>query len=54
MGVLSVGGMPLVTVIKNTVILSIVEIPRVTFSPDSAGMRKTKSAMMLMRTAGWM
>ena len=42
MGVLSVGGMPLVTVIRNTVMFSMVEIPRVTFSPDSAGMRKTK------------
>ena len=52
MGVLSVGGMPLVTVIKNTVMFNMVEIPRVTFSPDSAGMRKTNSAMMLMRTAG--
>jgi hypothetical protein len=42
MGVWSVGGMPLVTVIRNTVMLSIVEIPRVIFSPDSAGIRKTK------------
>ena len=63
MGVLSVGGIPLVTVIRNTwnshipcsdcswgrdwgraltVMFSMVEIPRVTFSPDSAGMRKTK------------
>ena len=30
MGVLSVGGMPLVTVIRNTVMFSIVEIPSVT------------------------
>ena len=39
---LSVGGIPLVTVIRNTVMFSMVEIPRVTFSPDSAGIRKTK------------
>jgi len=32
--------------------LSIVEMPKVIFSPDSAGMRKTKRARMLMRTAG--
>ena len=60
MGVLSVDGIPLVTVIRKTwtvsvmmrlllrvrgaltVMFSMVEIPRVTFSPDSAGMRKTK------------
>ena len=54
-GVLEVGGIPLVTwprtglggrgmvtVIKKTVMLSMVEIPRVIFSPDSAGIRKTK------------
>ena len=29
------------TVMRNTVMLSIVEMPRVIFSPDSAGMRKT-------------
>ena len=33
---------------------SMVEIPSVIFSPDSAGMRKTKRARMLMRTLGWM
>ena len=54
MGVLSVGGIPLVTVIKKTVMFSIVEIPRVTFSPDSAGIKKTNKAMMLINTAGWM
>ena len=68
MGVLSVGGSPLITVIRNTVMLSIVEMPRVIFSPDSAGIRKTHlsirnfgglsnieksyKAKMLMRTAG--
>ena len=41
MGVWSVGGMPLVTVIKNTVMFNMVEIPSVIFSPDSAGIRKT-------------
>ena len=41
MGVWSVGGIPLVTVIRNTVMFSMVEIPRVIFSPDSAGIRKT-------------
>ena len=34
--------MPLVTVIRNTVMFNMVEIPRVIFSPDSAGIRKTK------------
>ena len=29
------------TVMRNTVMLSMVEIPRVIFSPDSAGIRKT-------------
>ena len=62
--------MPLVTVIKNTVMFNMVEMPNVIFSPDSAGMRKTNliskilinimtllrtyKARMLMRTAGWM
>ena len=41
MGVWSVGGMPLVTVIRKTVMLSMVEMPRVIFSPDSAGIRNT-------------
>ena len=31
-----------------------VEIPSITFSPDSAGIRNTKRAMMLINTAGWM
>ena len=44
MGVWSVGGMPLVTVIRKTVMLSMVEMPRVIFSPDSAGIRKTNLA----------
>ena len=35
------GGIPEVTVIKNTVMLSMVEMPRVIFSPDSAGIRNT-------------
>ena len=66
MGVWSVGGIPLVTVIKNTVMFSMVEIPNVIFSPDSAGMQKTNlwnvirsrnsfrtyRARMLIRTAG--
>ena len=42
------------TVMRKMVMLSIVEIPNVIFSPDSAGMRKTKRASMLMRTLGWM
>ena len=29
------------TVMRNTVMLSMVEMPRVIFSPDSAGIRKT-------------
>ena len=33
--------MPWVTVIRKTVMLSMVEMPNVVFSPDSAGMRKT-------------
>ena len=41
MGVWSVGGIPLVTVIRKTVMLSMVEMPRVIFSPDSAGIRNT-------------
>ena len=41
-GVWSVAGRPDITVIRNTVMFSMVEIPRVTFSPDSAGIRKTK------------
>ena len=41
-------------VMRKTIMLSIVEMPSVIFSPDSAGMRKTKSASTLMRTAGWM
>ena len=44
-GVWSVGGMPLVTVIKNTVMFNMVEIPRVIFSPDSAGIRKKDLAI---------
>ena len=40
-GVWSVGGRPDITVIKNTVMFSIVEIPKVIFSPDSAGIRNT-------------
>ena len=35
------GGSPDITVIRNTVMFSIVEIPRVIFSPDSAGIRNT-------------
>ena len=35
------GGRPDITVIRNTVMLSIVEIPKVIFSPDSAGIRNT-------------
>ena len=34
-------GNPCITVIRNTVMFSMVEMPRVIFSPDSAGMRKT-------------
>ena len=41
MGVWSVAGRPCMTVIRNTVMLSIVEMPSVIFSPDSAGIRNT-------------
>jgi hypothetical protein len=40
-GVWSVGGSPDMTVMRKTVMLSIVEMPSVIFSPDSAGIRKT-------------
>ena len=40
-GVSSVGGRPDMTVMRKTVMLSMVEIPRVIFSPDSAGIRNT-------------
>ena len=40
-GVWSVGGSPDMTVMRNTVMLSMVEIPRVIFSPDSAGIKNT-------------
>ena len=45
-GVCPVGGMPWVTVIRNTVMLSMVEMPNVVFSPDSAGMRKTNLGLI--------
>ena len=35
------GYLTCITVIKNTVMLSMVDIPRVIFSPDSAGIRNT-------------
>ena len=43
------------TVMRNTVMLSIVEMPRVIFSPDSAGMRKTnlKWEMFLYMVVNW-
>ena len=41
MGVWSVAGRPCMTVMRNTVMLSMVEIPSVIFSPDSAGIRNT-------------
>ncbi len=40
-GVWSVGGSPDMTVMRKTVMLSMVEMPSVIFSPDSAGIRKT-------------
>ena len=50
--VLSVGGRLSTTAIKNTVMLSMAEMARVIFSPDSLGIMKTNKEMMLMRTAG--
>ena len=44
MGVWSVAGRPLITVIKNTVMFSMVEMPSVIFSPDSAGIKNTNLA----------
>ena len=41
MGVWSVCGSPDITVIRNTVMFNMVEIPSVIFSPDSAGIRNT-------------
>ena len=52
--VLSVGGRSPITAMRKTVMLSIAEIPRVIFSPESLGMQKTKREIMLMRTAGRM
>ena len=54
MEVLSVGGKLPITAIRNTVMFSIAEIPRVIFSPESLGMKNTKREMMLIRTAGRM
>ena len=54
MEVLSVGGRSPITAIRNTVMLSMAEMPRVIFSPESLGIKKTKREMMLMRTAGRM
>ena len=41
---------------RNTVMLSIVEMPRVIFSPDSAGMRKTnlRDGKMSITTTAYM
>ena len=52
--VLSVGGRSPITAMRKTVMLSIAEIPRVIFSPESLGMQKTKREIILMRTAGRM
>ncbi len=41
MGVWSVGGSPDMTVMRKTVMFNMVEMPRVIFSPDSAGIRNT-------------
>jgi hypothetical protein len=41
MGVWSVGGRPDMTVMRKTVMFNMVEMPRVIFSPDSAGIRNT-------------
>ena len=54
MEVLSVGGRSPTTAIRNTVMFSMAEIPRVIFSPESLGVQKTNKEMMLMRTAGRM
>ena len=54
MEVLSVGGKSPITAIRNTVMLSIAEMPSVIFSPESLGMKNTKREIMLIRTAGRM
>ena len=54
MDVLSVGGRSPITAMRNTVMLSMAEIPSVIFSPESLGIQNTKREMMLIRTAGRM
>ena len=46
------GGKSSTTAIRNTVMLSIAEMARVIFSPDSLGIMKTNKDMILIKTAG--
>jgi hypothetical protein len=50
MGVWSVGGRPDMTVMRKTVMFNMVEMPRVIFSPDSAGIRNTNLTIVKLET----
>ena len=52
MDMVSLGGSFSMTAMRNTVMLSMAEMARVIFSPDSLGIMKTNREMMLMRRAG--
>ena len=50
--IVSVGGSCSMTAMRNTVMLSMAEIARVIFSPDSLGIINTNKEMMLISRAG--
>ena len=50
--IVSVGGSCSMTAMRNTVMLSMAEMARVIFSPDSLGIINTNREIMLIRRAG--